>query len=306
MRYRRLDLNLLIALDALFKDKSVTRAAAKLNMTQPAMSGALSRLRENFDDPLLVRVGHQLELTPRAEALVEPVHDIILRIDSAMDVEPGFDPAKSKRRFVIVASDYVIRVFLLDVLRKIRKIAPRMTFEFRNSSLNAMAKLEAGEIDFIIGPAIDTIPDHPHAELFEDTYSVVAASENSVIGDTLTIDEFSMLGHVTFRAADGSTPWADRWLSREYGESRQIAIATYSFDMLPRMIVGTDLIALLQTRLAVRYSEIMPLKIYEPPLDVPKLTEVLQWNRYRDDDPASQWLRDLLMAEADEFVAKAN
>ena len=134
MRYRRLDLNLLVALDALLSEKSVTRAASKLNITQPAMSGALARLRDYFEDPLVVQVGRQMELTPLAVSLVAPVHDIILRIDSAIATEPAFEPRESKRHFSITASDYVIRVFLLDVLKRVHREAPGVSFEFHQST----------------------------------------------------------------------------------------------------------------------------------------------------------------------------
>lgn len=303
MRYRQLDLNLLIALDALLAERSVTRAAAKLNMTQPAMSGALARLRERFEDPLLLQVGRKMELTPRAEALLEPLHDIILRIDSTLESEPQFDASKSKRRFVIVASDYSIHLFLLPILKDIRRQAPGMAFEFRHPSKNAQADLEAGEIDFVIAPAIDTLAQHPHVDLFEDDYSIVASDANTVIGDTLSFDQFMAMGHVIFRAGDGSLPWFDRWFEQEYGSARRVETSLHSFELLPLFVLDSDLIAVLPTRLAKYYSQILPIAQYPLPLEAPVLTEVLQWNRYRDEDPANKWFRERLVEMADTFPA---
>src|SRR3954467_4262234 len=117
MRYQRIDLNLLIALDALLAERNVTRAAERMHMTQSAMSGVLARLREYFDDPLLVPVGRTLRLTPRAESLVQPVREILLKVDSTLGAHPEFDPANASRHFVVIASDYVSHVFLGEVLR---------------------------------------------------------------------------------------------------------------------------------------------------------------------------------------------
>jgi LysR family transcriptional regulator, nod-box dependent transcriptional activator len=291
MRYRRLDLNLLVALDALLSEKSVTRAAGKLNITQPAMSGALARLRDYFEDPLVVQVGRQMELTPLAASLVAPVHDIILRIDSAIATEPAFEPLQGKRHFSFTASDYVIRVFLLDVLQRVHREAPGISFEFHQPTGRVQEALEAGEVDFVIGPEIDVMPEHPHEVLFEDTYSVIAWAGSSTIGETLSLDDYMGLGHVVFRSERQGHPWLERWFVRRYGDVRRIEVATHSFSLLPYLVVGTDRIATMQTRLARQYLQTLPLKLIQPPIEFPRLTEVLQWNIHRDLDPAGRWLR---------------
>lgn len=291
MRYRRLDLNLLVALDALLTEKSVTRAASKLNITQPAMSGALARLREYFEDPLIIQVGRQMELTPLATTLGGTVHDIILRIDSAIATEPAFEPQRSKRHFSFTVSDYVIRVFLLDVLQRIHREAPGVTFEFRQSSSRVQEELEAGEVDFVIGPEIDVLPEHPVETLFEDTYTVVAWAGSTVVGDALTLDEYTALGHVVFGTESRGMPSLERWIRRRYGDVRRIEVTAQNFTILPYLVIGTDRIATVQTRLAQQYEKSLPLKLIPPPVEFPKLTEVMQWNIHRDLDPASRWLR---------------
>ena len=298
MRYRRLALNLLAALDALLADQSVTRAAAKLNITQPAMSGALARLRDYFDDALVVQVGRQLELTPLAQSLVTPIHEIILRIDSAIAIEPAFEARESKRHFSITASDYVIRVFLLEVLERLHSEAPGLSFEFRQSTGRVQEELESGEVDFVIGPEIDVLSEHPQEALFEDTYCVVAWTGNSAVGDTLTFDDYLGLGHVVFRTEHRGNPWLERWFAGRYGEVRRVEVAAPSFCLLPHLVVGTNRIATMQMRLARQYVSVLPLKLIAAPLEVPKLTEVLQWNVHRDMDPASRWLRARLKENA--------
>ena len=298
MRYRRLDLNLLVALDALLCDKSVTKAASRLNITQPAMSGALARLRDYFEDPLVVQVGRHMELTPLATSLVTPVHEIILRIDSAIATEPAFEPQQSKRHFSFTASDYVIHVFLLEVLQQLHREAPRITFEFRQSTSRVHEELESGEVDFVIGPEIDVLPEHPHEVLFEDTYTVVGWAGSSVLGDTTTLDEYTALGHVVFGSEQRGSPWLERWFTRHYGDVRRIEVMAHNFTLLPHLIVGTDRIATIQSRLARLYEQSLPIKLIPPPVELPKLTEVLQWNIHRDLDPASRWLRGKLKERA--------
>ena len=291
MRYRRLDLNLLVALEALLTEKSVTRAAAKLNITQPAMSGALARLREYFEDPLIIQVGRHMELTPYAQTLVGPIHDIIMRIDSAIASEPVFDPAQSQRHFSMTLSDYVIRVFLQKVLVDVHREAPGITFEFRQSSARVQEELESGDVDFVIGPPIDVLPEHPQEMLFEDDYTVVAWKDSTVVGDTLSFDQYLSLRHVVFRDAHRGAPWLERWFAQRYGEVRQVDVAAQNFDLLAYLVVGTDRIATIQSRLARLVLPTLPLKAIAPPIELPVLTEVLQWNVHRDPDPASRWLR---------------
>jgi len=298
VRYRRLDLNLLVALEALLAEKSVTRAASRLNITQPAMSGALGRLREYFGDALIVQVGRQMELTPLAQSLASPIHDVILRIDSAIAMEPAFDPKDSKRHFAITASDYVVRVFLVDVLQRIAREAPGITFEFRQSTGRVQEELESGEVDFVIGPEIDVLTAHPQEILFEDTYAVVAWNGNTEIGDSLTFDEWLGLGHIVFHTNPHGVPSLDRWFSRRYGDVRRIEVQAYCFTLMPHLLLGTNRIATVQTRLAERYLRTLPVKLLPPPLEIPKLTEVLQWNVHRDMDPAGRWLRTVLKEES--------
>lgn len=290
MRYRRLDLNLLVALDALLSEKSVTRAALRLHITQPAMSGLLARLRDYFQDALIVQVGRQVELTLLAESLVAPVQDILLRVDVIIAADPGFDPKRSKRHFSMTVSDYVLRIFLLDALQRVYREAPGITFEFRQPGSRTCEELESGEIDFVIGPEIDILPEHPHEALFEDTYTVIAWAGSRAVADTLSLDAYMGLGHVVFRGDQRGSPWLERWFERQYGDGRRIEMAVASFSLLPHAIVGTDRIATVQARLAQHYVQSLPLKLIQAPMELPKLTEVLQWNVQRDRDPTIRWL----------------
>jgi DNA-binding transcriptional LysR family regulator len=297
MRYRRLDLNLLIALDALLSDKSVTRAAVKLNITQPAMSGALARLREYFEDALIIQVGRQMELTPLAQSLVGPIHDVIMRIDSAIATEPTFDPARSKRHFTLTASDYVIRVFLQEVLAQLHRTAPGISFEFRQSTGRVTEELEAGEVDFVIGPEIDVLNEHPKERLFDDEYSIIAWTGSGLSGDTIGIEEYMALKHVVFRSEHRGVAWLERWFA-SHGDVRQIDAIAPAFLLMPHLVVATDRIATLQTRLARMFVDTLPIRLIKPGFELPKLVEILQWNVRRDPDPAIRWLRTVIKEHA--------
>lgn len=299
MRYQRMDLNLLIALDALLTECNVTRAAERVHVTQSAMSGVLARLRTYFDDQLLVPVGRSMRLTPRAESLVQPVRDILIKVDSTLGVRPEFDPATAQRRFALVASDYVCQVLIADVIRRIGQLAPRLSFDIRPSGTTMAQDLEQGNIDFLITPAHLTLTEHPQAILFEDTYQVVACAQNSLLSNGITNEMYRALGHVTYRHEQGSSnPWFEQWYVNQHGNTRQFDVVTHGFVMIPRFIVGTQRIATVQTRLAKQFEQAMPVRLLEPPMETPRLTEVLQWHRYREEDPGVQWVRDQIMEAA--------
>jgi LysR family nod box-dependent transcriptional activator len=298
MRYRRLDLNLLVALDAILAERSITRAAAKLCLTQPAVSGSLARLREYFEDPLIVQVGRQMELTPLAQALAVSIRAIMLQIDNAIATDPKFDPAVTKRHFTIAATDYVIQVLLLDLLRNLSRSSPGLTFEFRQFSQHTAHEMQAGEVDLVIGPEIDVRTEHPHVPVFEDNYVVVACKDNALVTENLTFDEYMGLGHVVFRGERQGQPWLERWFVKQYGDSRRIEVSVGSFLLLPSFLTGTQRIATLQARLARQLASTLSLKIMPAPLELPKLVEVLQWNGQRDVDPALTWMREQVVAAA--------
>jgi LysR family transcriptional regulator, nod-box dependent transcriptional activator len=298
MRYQRIDLNLLVALDALLAERNVTRAAERMHITQSAMSGVLARLREYFDDPLLVPVGRTMRLTPRAETLIQPVRDIITRVDSTLGVRPDFDPATAQRHFKIIASDYVSHVLLADVLRRIALEAPGLSFDVRPSGTTMLQDLDQDRVDFLVTPAHVAASDHPQAVLFEDTYHVIACRQHPQLQDSITLEQYQAMGHVIYQNERGMNPWFEQWYANEHGDTRRIEVITHGFALMPRFIVGTRRIATVQTRLAIQFEQAMPVRLLALPMETPRLTEVLQWHRYRADDPGVQWVRHQIIAGA--------
>ena len=295
MRYQRIDLNLLVALDVLLAEQNVTRASERLHMTQSATSGVLARLRDYFGDPLLVAMGRSMKLTPLAESLVQPVRDIILRIDSTISIKPDFDPAQAQRHFIIIASDYVARVLLAEVLRRVSQVAPGLSFDLRPTHAGMAADLDQGQADFLVTPAHLTVEAHPQALLFEDTYQVIACAQHPTLGETIGLDEYTALGHVVYQDDKGGNPWFEQWYSNQYGRTRRIEVVTHAFNLMPRFIVGTRRIATIQTRLAQQFEQSMPIRVQAPPMATPRLTEMLQWHSLRDSDPGTAWMRDQIL-----------
>jgi LysR family nod box-dependent transcriptional activator len=298
MRYHKLDLNLLTALKALLAEKNVTRAGESVHVTQSAMSGILARLRDYFGDPLIVQVGRKMELTPLAESLVEPVTDVLLRIDATIATRPEFNPLITRRHFSVVASDYSINVLLLDVLRHVHRDAPGMSLEFRMPSESAPAELEAGEVDFIVNPESQNSPQQSGVVLFEDSYTVVVDADNSEVGDSIAIDQYLALRHVAFKSGKYGLPQFETWMANRYGEERRVEVIAHSFYLLPQLVLGTARVATMHTRMAKQIAGSLRVRLVKPAFEIPRLIEVLQWHKYRDLDPGSMWLRDVIVAGA--------
>jgi len=296
MRYQRLDLNLLLALRALLTEQNVTRAAQTLHVTQSAMSGMLARLREYFGDALVAQVGRRMELTPLGQSLVEPISDLLIRIDATLGTRPDFDPSTSRRRFTLVASDYVVSVLLADALKRVHRQAPGLTVELRYPSIDAATQLEAGEIDLLITPATFASGNHAAVNLFEDGYCAVVDRDHREVGESIGLAQYLELGHVAFEQL--GKPFFEAWFDRTHGEVRRIEVVAHMFGQLPVLVAGTRRIATLHARAAALIVPSLPLRRVRLDFSVPRLVEVLQWHQVRDLDPGAQWLRQVILEEA--------
>ena len=289
------DLNLLVALDALLHERNVTRAGNRLNLSQSAMSGALARLRHHFHDELLVSVGRQMVLTPVAEALVAPVHQILLQVRGTLGSKPPFDPATATRHLSLAISDYVTDILMAEVLRVARCQAPNITFELRTVGRRATEDLDSGELDFLIAPEGYVSSSQPTEVLFEDTFTCVAWAGNTALGSIMTLEQYLDLGHVVVNVAGNEPPLNyDEHFLRQSNLRRRIEISVPAFSMAPQLVVGTDRVTTITTRLAAKYAKILPLRLLPLPIAMPPMVEMLQWHKVREDDPACQWFRGLI------------
>lgn len=298
MELSHFDLNLLVVLDALLTEKNVTHAGRRIHLSQPATSAALARLRHSFQDELLVPVGGRMILTPLAQTVVKPVRTLLLQAQAVIGTKSQFDPTVSRRHFSIAVSDYVATVFMAETLASIQKQAPHVTFELVPTSERAVEALEAGNLDFMIAPEIFASKLHPKMALFEDTHTVIAWKKNSRVTTTISLADYLDLGHVAIHVGEGAGPNFDEMYLRRLKFKRRAEVVTHSFDVVPHLVVGTDRIATVATRLAKKYARFLPLRLIPLPFALPPMGEILQWHKYHDQDPAYTWLRGALSAHA--------
>ena len=295
MRFNKLDLNQLVVLDALLNERSVTRAAQRLFLSQSATSSAMARLREYFDDELLVQVGKAMVLTPRAEGLRHPVREVLLKIQAITNDSPEFDPATSDRKIVVETSDYVISVFLGEVLRRASVEAPLMKFSVRTAATLGLSHLENAEIDLLITPDFRAGTAFPAEPIFEDSWSCLAWAENDRIGDVLTLERYLELGHVIMEWAGGAIVTSDSRAAAALGYVRRAEVTAETFRVVPHFLIGTRRIATLQTRLALMLQRDSPsLRLLPCPYPIPRLVEVVQYNKFQERDPALLWFRQIM------------
>ncbi len=290
-----LDLNLLVALDALFAEKSVSRAGDRLHLSQSATSGALARLREVFRDQLLVPVGRKMVLTPVAESLVEPVRNFLLQAEAILNNNPVFDPSSSTRKFRVLMSDYVETVLMTEALPRIEQFAPGIRLEFISNVEGGFDALDRGEIDLSIVPSVRVGAEHPSELLFEDEFTCVVWSGNTRVKSAISLDDYLAMGHIVVRfGKHQELTTFDEWFMERFGHERRVEVVTTAFNLVPQLLVGSHRISTLHQRLAMFYKRYLPLKLIKPPFEIATFQESMQWHKSRDRDPGTLWLRSLL------------
>lgn len=294
MHLQRLDLNLLVALDALLTTQSVTRAAEQLCISQPAMSGALNRLREHFDDQLIERAGRNMVLTRFGHELAGRVSDLIRDTGHLVQLRPGFDPATSDRSFTIVASDYAMVVLMPLVLPRLATLAPHVVLRTETRAPDHPRRMAQGLVDLVLVPRGMADREFPEQPVFNDEYVCIAWNDNTQIGGALTREDFERLGHVV-RVNPAAHAAGDEQAVRDHGIHRRIAATVPTFALLPRLVVGTQWIATVQRRLAEHAARHYPIRLLEPPFEMAPLVMTLQWPKLHNDDPGNAWLRDQLL-----------
>ncbi|WP_426159667.1 LysR family transcriptional regulator [Pseudomonas sp. TSRC2-2] len=303
MRYRRLDLNLLVALDALLSECSVSRAAERLHLGQSATSSALGRLREHFNDPLLVQVGRRLEPTALGLQLLPKVREALALTRQIVDAPVSFDPASCTRQFTLVASDYVIGVLLPALSRKLARVAPGVRLSLRDLPAPRDADVVSEALDYrrsdcVIVPERRLNPDYPHVPLMSDSLCCIVCAQQSPFAAGLDLAQYVAAEHVVRAFADGRHLALDAAHLQDIGIERRVAVAVESFALIPQFVIGTGRIATVFRRQAERFAEGYPLRILPAPVDFPEAVQVLQWHPYQDLDPAMVWFRDLLLQQA--------
>ncbi len=302
MRFKNLDLNLLAALDTLIRVRNVSRAAEEMFITQSAMSNALGRLRDYFDDPLLIQVGRAMELSPLAVSLEEPLRDIIVRIEAAVVSTPSFAPEESTRSISLIVSDYSLHTVMPTFLTLMERRAPGIQIDFKPQQNLPHLLLERGEADLLVAPTLFCSENHPSEVLFEDQICCVVAANGPFASGLLTQAEFLAAGHIVMQPPNGGDSFASR-VCDQLGVKIHVEVSTYSFASLPFLVQGSRRIALVQKSLAERMLGLGGIAIVAPPFPFPPLQQSLQWHSYRTRDPGLAWVRSQIQEAATLFGA---
>lgn len=294
------DLNLLLALDALLAERHVTRAAARLGVSQSAASHALARLRELLGDPILVRGRRGVMLpTPRAAALAPAVSRALDDLALALRRPEPFDPATARRTFHLGASDYAELAVLPRLAARIAAAAPHVDLFVRSVPADMHAALAAGDVDAILAPArpTDLGAGCYQRVLLAETFVCAMRRGHPAAGRTLTLDRFCALDHLLIAPRGTYGGYVDDALAAR-GRRRRVALAVPHFLIAPHVLVTTDLIATLAARVARTFAAAHGLAIVRPPVELPAFSLHLVWHERTHGDDAHRWLRDQIAAVA--------
>ena len=287
------DLNLLVALDALLAERSVTRAAERVGLSQPGMSNTLARLRKLFGDPLLVREGLTLVPTPRAESLRQPVAEALSLIQHALDDRPGFDPATDPATFTVSCSDYSLLMLIGPLVRRLAAAAPGLTIQVLPRAPDPVRLLRDGDADLVIEP-VEIMPEVtlPSLRLFADRWICCVWAGTTEVGDVMTMETYLRLGHLVYSAVRGHpVSIVDTYLAQA-GVSRRIEFTVESFLLAPFLLQGTDLVTLVPARAEAFLRRTGAIRILPPPIEFTPLVETLWWHPRAAADPGHAWLRE--------------
>lgn len=294
MRLNRFDLNLLVALNVLLEERSVTRAAARLNLSQPAMSAALRRLRDAFGDELLVVHGKKMVPTAHAQSLAPQIAQAIVSMQSLIASSTLFDPATSERVFRVAASDYITLVAIVPLLNVLASEAPGIRVEISNPHGGSTTEMERGAIDLIISPEQFQERGHPQELLFEERHVLLGCNSNPLLAGRIDQEAYDRASHVVVEVSN-TLSFAEEFV-RARGDRRRVKVVAPSFTIVPWMLPGTPRVALVHERLAQAFLSQLPLAVAEPPFAVPAMREMMQYHRTRSQDRGLAWLRERLRA----------
>lgn len=293
MRFKGLDLNLLVALDALLESRSIARTAERLNLSQPAASAALGRLRAYFEDDLLILDGKKFHLSAAARTLVPLVRQCLIDAEILTTATRRFDPLTSQRIFRFVASDYTSTLLLANFSVYLAKHARGLKLDIVSPELTSVSRITDGEMDFVIGPEAFVLTDHPFDVLFNDRYVFVGWDQNPIFQAGITMDDVRYAGHVVTTFGPERVPsYGDRQLEAIIAH-RRIDVSC-SFGSLPWFLPETMRLALTHEKLARFYARLAPLAYAPPPFEMPPTRIVLQYHRSREDDAGISWVRQTL------------
>jgi DNA-binding transcriptional LysR family regulator len=291
MSLRRFDLNLLPVFDALMEERSITRSAKKLSMSQPAVSHALSRLRQQLDDPLLVRSGDGMQPSPRAQQIHQQLHEALQQIERALAPQPRFDPAHSKREFSITTNDYVEALLLPHLLTRLQQQAPDIRLLIRHLATHQpLDDIESGLVDLAIGLS-ENIPKRFRSQiLMEDDYLCAVSNKHELVGKKLTLKNYSEVEHVLVAPASKRKALARELFPGQHKQPKIVANLPHFLAAL-HAASESNFIITGPARLLEKFQQPFNLHLMKAPFDLEPFQVQAVWHQFKEADLGLQWLR---------------
>jgi DNA-binding transcriptional LysR family regulator len=297
-----IDLNLLVAFDALVAERSVSQAAQRVGLSQPAMSNALARLRRLLDDPVMLRSRHGMEPTPRALELAPTVHQALAELGRALAPAASFEPAHSDYRFHIECSDELELSLLPRLVERVASLAPRVEITLTRAARDTEAQLREGGADLYLGHW-SSIPASLHRHLIHhESFACIARRSHPRIKTRLTLRAYGELGHVVLTPSAPPGRVAASALT-DQGAGRRVALRTSSVSAVPLIVARSELIATLPHSLARLFCELLPLQLHRPPVDTLSFPVHMVWHPRTHEQASHRWLRQVAMDAFGESTA---
>ena len=304
------NVNLLVALDALLRERSVTGAARLAGITQSSMSGVLAQLREVLDDPILVRAGRGMQPTPYATRLIPSLRRSMELLDDVLSGGPGFEPRTSRERFVLALSDRIESVIFSELTERVHRTGPHLTMQVVPwGRLEPPPMLVTGEIDVMVGivppkelqsmssARLELPPGHRFEPLYDSGLVSIVRKDHPRVGHRLTLKAFCELDHVLVTEQPNGRGIVDELLARD-GRSRNIAVRVPRHTLVPELIARTDLVATIDRRVALAQAERLGLRVCKTPVPLAMGSVAMIWHERTQADEARAWLREQIAAVA--------
>lgn len=294
----RLDLNLLIVLDSLLSEGSVTRAAQRLHLAQPTVSNALARLREVFKDPLLIRVGREMKPTQKARELIAPLREALGQLDKAVGNTADFNPATTVRTIRIATTDYVAAVLVPELLAYLGAHAPNMQVVITDlNATDPLGGLHSGDIDLLLGGLSTTNPYIHRCDLLTDKYVCVVRKGHPSIRGKISVKQFLETPHLVVHQQNGASGGTLDELINQMAVKRNVAITLTSphYFSATYALLCSDVVLTVASRIGNRIGHDFPLQVLKLPIPLKPFLVSQLWHKRMHDDPAHAWFRKALV-----------
>ncbi len=301
MNLNKVDLNLFIVFDAIYTEANLTRAGQIVGITQPAVSNALARLRETFNDPLFVRTAQGMVPTPMAQNIIGPVRNALSLLRVSVQESRIFNPLQANKTFRISMTDLTEAVILPPLFQRLRRLAPAVVIEsFLCKRRETTKELAAGRLDFAVDAPLNTDPQVRHVKLMQDQYVCALRQGHPMAKDRISLDEYMGMTHIHISSRRNGLGYVDLALGK-MGLQRRIALRSQHYLMASQVLQQTDMVMTVPERFARRHQ----LNYVRLPVnDVPPLETHLYWHESTDQDPANRWMREQMIELCQAVVAQ--